>query len=300
MNTFRSARALHVLPLFVILATVLTVPAAAAGGEEATKEFFERREASLRRPDGWLSLVGLHALIQGQPTIGSAGDLKVPARHPAVVGHFVLDAEPLRFVAHPDVEARVGDATITEVAMQPDTSGDPTLVEVGSLLFYVIERNNRAYLRVKDREAELLSSFEGVPRWDYDPALHVQARFVPHEEHDLFVADVLGGGEATTCNGAVEFTIDGRIHRLEPTWKGDERWSFIYGDASNGIDSYGAGRFLYFDAPGDDGRIDLDFNQSYNPPCVFTAYSTCPLPPDANVLPIAIHAGEKMWEGHGE
>lgn len=295
MNTRRT------IPSFFVLFLLLLASAAhATGGPEATREFFENRESRLRRDDGWLSLVGLHALTQGSPTIGSQGDLRVPDRHPAVVGHFELDGEPVRFVAAPDVEARVGDEVVTDVAMQPDSTGDPTVVEIGSLLFYVIERNERYYLRVKDRQAELLSTFDGVPRWDYDPSLHVQARWVPHAEHDLFVADILGGGSPTPCNGAVEFEIDGKTYALEPTWKGDDTWEFIYGDASNGIDSYGAGRFLVFEAPGEDGVIDLDFNQSYNPPCAFTPYSTCPVPPDGNVLPIAIHAGEKMWEGHGK
>jgi len=217
-----------------------------------------------------------------------------------VIGHFVLEADPVRFVAADGVEARVGDEVVTAVDMAPDITGDPTVVEIGSLLFYVIVRNDRLYLRVKDREAELLSTFGGVPRWDYDPEMHVNARWVPHEEHDLFVADILGGGSPTTCKGAVEFEIEGTTYQLEPTSYGDDRWSFIYGDESNGVSSYGAGRFLYFEKPGEDRRIDLDFNQSYNPPCAFTAYSTCPVPPDSNILPIAIHAGEKMWEGHGE
>lgn len=299
MNIHRSSRALRrfvlVLPLVVVFAD-----ATAAGGREETEAFFERRVESLHRTDGWLSLVGLHALRVGTPTIGREGDLRVPDRHPAVVGHFDLDREPVRFVAAEGIDARVGDEIVTEVAMAADSTGDPTVVEVGSLLFYVIERNDRRYLRVKDREADLLSQFEPPARWDYDPSLHVEARWVEHAEHDLFVADVLGGGSATTCQGAVEFEIDGQVHRLEPTSYGDERWSFIYGDETNGDASYGAGRFLYFDAPGEDGVIDLDFNQSYNPPCVFTAYSTCPIPPPSNVLPIPIRAGEKMWEGHEE
>ena len=301
MNHLRSSTAPRVLILLVL--ALAATAAHAEGGREATREFFERREDSLRRDDGWLSLVGLHRLAEGAQSLGSADDaaLRVPERHPAHVGTLERDGRDVVFVAADGVEAAVDGDPVERVALVSDAEGDPTVVASGSLLFHVIERNDTLYLRVKDRRADLLETFDGVSRWDYEPSLHVRARWVRHDEpHVLDVPNVLGGTDGMTCHGEVRFTLDGTEYALEPTWQGDDRWSFMYGDATNGVESYGGGRFLYFDAPGEDGVIDLDFNQSYNPPCAFTAYSTCPMPPEGNVLPVAIRGGEKTWEPRGE
>ncbi len=293
------------IPLSLSIAVVLLAASAPAPGQEPTgraetEAFVERRLSSLTRDDGWLSLVGLFVLNRPQLTLGSdpESDLELPDRHPARVGTLLVGEDGVRFRAASDVEARVDDRAIDALRLESDTEGTPTVVEVGPLLFYVIERNDRPYLRVKDREAPLLRTFDGIERWDYDPAYRVEARWLPHaESHELFVPDVLGGGSGVECRGVLEFELQGTTLRLEPTGYGAERWSFIYGDATNGVASYGGGRFLYFDPPGPDGRTTLDFNQSYNPPCAFTPYSTCPLPPPDNVLDVAVLAGEKTWDG---
>ncbi len=287
---------------FVVPATVAPASAQDTPGHAETETFVERRLSSLTRDDGWLSLIGLFVLNRPELTLGSdaAADLELPARHPDRVGTLFVDEGRVRFDPAVGVDARVDGQPIDAVRLESDTTGSPTVVEVGPLLFYVIERNDRPYLRVKDREAPLLEDFDGIERWNYDPAYRVEAHWMPHEEpHELFVPDVLGGGSGVECRGVLEFELRGHTLRLEPTGYGDEKWAFIYGDASNGVESYGGGRFLYFDPPGPDGRTVLDFNQSYNPPCAFTAYSTCPLPPAGNVLDVAVLAGEKSWnEAH--
>ena len=199
----------------------------------------------------------------------------------------------------PIIEGKIDGEPARSAALASDHDGEPSMVDSGPLQFYVIERNAQLYLRVKDRQAPLLESFEGVERWDYDPALRVQARYVLHDEpHTLHVPDVLGGGESLECDGYFEFELQGRTCTLEATYRGDESWSFIYADETSGDESYGGGRFLYFDPPVGSDRVVLDFNRSYNPPCVFTPYSTCPLPPEGNRLPVAVRGGEKMWSGH--
>lgn len=275
--------------------------APAVDGAQETAEFFEGREANLRRDTGWLSLIGLFRLDEGTQTIGSAADaaLVLPDRHPAVVGTLTVDGDRVSFAFASGVEGTIDGEPARDAVLASDDGGDPSVVDSGSLQFYVIGRNAQLYLRVKDRRAPLLDSFEGVERWDYDPALRVEARYVHHDEpHTLHVPDVLGGGEDLTCDGYFEFDLQGRTCTLEATYRGDDRWSFIYADATSGDESYGGGRFLYFDAPGNSDRVVLDFNQSYNPPCVFTPYSTCPLPPEGNRLPVAVRGGEKMWSGH--
>ena len=275
--------------------------ATAVDGAQETAEFFERREASLRRDTGWLSLIGLFRLDEGQQTLGSAADaaLVLPDRHPAVVGTLTVDGDRVSFDFAPGVEGTIDGRVAPAATLVSDGDGEPTVVESGSLQFFVIERNAQPYLRVKDRRAPLLEDFGGVERWDYDPSLRVEARYVRHgEPHTLHVPDVLGGGEALECDGYFEFELQGRTCSLEATYRGDDSWSFIYADETSGEESYGGGRFLYFDPPAGSDRVVLDFNRSYNPPCVFTPYSTCPLPPEGNRLPVAVRGGEKMWSGH--
>lgn len=306
MNEFRSARA-SALPFVFPFALVLGLlidsspgEAVAAGGPEATRTFFQERRESLTREDGWLSLVGLHRLADGEQSIGSGRDvaLRVPDRHADRLGTLVRDADGVTFLADDGIAATVDGERVERVEMLSDADGAPTTVEIGSLLFYVIERNDDLYLRVKDRQATLLETFDGVERWDYDPSLNVEARWVEHDEpHELHIPNVLGGTDALECRGEVRFEFEGAVHTLQPTWVGEDRLSFMYGDRTNGVESYGGGRFLYVEGPDADGVIELDFNQSYNPPCAFTPYSTCPMPPEGNVLPFAVRAGEKVWSG---
>lgn len=256
-----------------------------------------KRIASLRRPDGWLSLVGLYALPEGRHRLGSGSDqdLSVPARHPAHIGVLEVAAGTVTMVAAPEVDLRHGDQPVTRITMVPDTQEGTTELVVGELLFYVIERDGKPYLRVKDRGAPLLEQFEGIERWPVRTQWRVEGRWVPYASPKLVrVPNILGTVEEVEVQGAVEFELEGHTYRLDPT-SADESLFFVFGDATNGVESYGAGRFLYAALPDESGHVVLDFNRSYNPPCVFTPFATCPLPPEGNELPLEITAGEKMW-----
>ena len=262
-----------------------------------------RRIASLHRPDGWLSLVGLHALPTGTHRLGSGEDqdLIVPASHPPHIGVLQVEtgAENTGFVitlsAAPDVDLRHDGAAVTTIEMQADAGGAPTVLEVGTLSFLVIERDGRPYLRVRDRESSLLQTFEGIERWPVDPKWRVLGRWVPYDSPRVIrVPNIIGTVDEVEVSAAVEFEIGGKSFRLDPI-SADGTLFIVFGDATNGVESYGAGRFLYTDLPDEQGNVVLDFNRSYNPPCVYTPYATCPLPPEGCVLDVEIHAGEKMW-----
>jgi uncharacterized protein (DUF1684 family) len=170
------------------------------------------------------------------------------------------------------------------------------MLELGPLRLCIIERGGRMAVRTWDTESAARRDFAGIDHWPVDPAWHLDARFEP-TGRTLQVPDVLGTVEDETSPGDVVFEVDGATCRLQALPGGDagELW-LVFGDATNGVETYGGGRFLYTSAPDADGRVIVDFNRAYNPPCVFSPYATCPLPWPANRLPIRIEAGERSWD----
>ena len=181
--------------------------------------------------------------------------------------------------------------------LKSDEESEPTLLQHGSLSFYVIKRGERFAVRVKDSDAPARSRFHGLENFP----IAERFRFVAHfEKYDppkrISVPNILGKETSETSPGALVFTHEGRTYRLDPVLEtGTSELFVIFGDATNGHETYGGGRFLYASPPVD-GRTVLDFNKAYNPPCVFSPYATCPLPPAQNRLPISIEAGEKTYE----
>lgn len=275
---------------------------AEAFDEEAYRAQIERWHAqrieNLRRPDGWLSLVGLYAIDDGVWCFGASEDcaLRLESVPTPVICRLIADGNSVRAEAVADL--RVHGQPVTAIALEPDTSGEPTILEHGTLRFYLILRNGRPYLRVKDTASPLREHFEGIERWPVDPRWRIEGRWRAFDEpYALRVPSVLGDVEIFDCPGAVEFEIDGRTTLLMPTSIDEDSMFFVFGDETNGVESYGGGRFLSTERPDEQGRVIMDFNRAYDPPCAFTPYATCPLPPEENQLPVAVTAGEKMY-GH--
>lgn len=264
-------------------------------------QWHQGRVERLQRPTGWLSLVGLHQLSTGNNRIGSADDVSIllPAKAPEHVGDLHVSEGLYRFTARRGAGVTCDDEPVDEIILQHDQMPEPTVLAVGSLRFYVIERGEEAYLRVKDTESELLTEFEGIERWPVDSRWRFEARWEPYDPpKTVYTPDVLGNRNEEACYGAAVFELGGETYRVEPTGDTDSDLFLVFGDETNGMESYGGGRFLYLDPPAD-GRIVVDFNRSYNPPCVFTPFATCPLPRRENRLDLEITAGEKMWgEAH--
>ncbi|MGH9382173.1 MAG: DUF1684 domain-containing protein [Thermoanaerobaculia bacterium] len=261
----------------------------------------EQRDARLRRPDGWLSLAGLFWLSEGDNSVGSmpTSDLVFPAeKAPLELGVLQRQGEAVTFRPAPGAGVTADGKPVTaETPLVPDTAGSPTTLERGSLAFYAVVRGERVGIRLKDRASPLLAEFEGMEYFTVDPEWRLVARFEPYDPpKTLKVPNFIGIVEELPSPGAAILTVDGQEYRLEPTQEGDELF-FVFGDATNGGETYGGGRFLYTDLPGPDGTVILDFNRAYNPPCVFTPYATCPLPTAENKLPIPIRAGERAYEG---
>lgn len=155
-----------------------------------------------------------------------------------------------------------------------------------------------AFILFTAKAQVILKGKVGIERFTVDPAWRLTARFEPADSlHTIPVTNIIGQTTPQRCPGAVVFAWEGKTYRLDALDGGDDLF-IIFSDATSGHETYGGGRFLYAPKPSAEGKVVLDFNKAYNPPCVFTPYATCPLPPSQNQLPIAVHAGEKVYGHH--
>jgi len=258
---------------------------------DSIKEWQEHRNAGLRKPDSWLTLVGLFWLNPGDNTIGAgaSNDFVLPKHSaPEHVGTLHLEGEKVTF-------RKAGQSAPKPLSFDDE---NPDVIEAGSVSFFVIKRGDRFAVRAKDSQSPVLKHFAGLTFFPVNPALHFQARLVP-DGMKIPILNVLGKTDLEESPGVVEFTYQGKVQHLRPIYEGKTLF-FLFKDPTNKDLTYQAGRMLNTPLPVN-GIVDLDFNRSYNPPCTFTPYATCPLPPKENYLPFPVEAGEKRYgKGHVE
>jgi uncharacterized protein (DUF1684 family) len=261
------------------------------------------RDAALRRSTGWLTLVGLSWLHQGENVVGSGPSSDVllpPGRAPEVVGTVGLERGVVTFVPHPGSGVTSeGHPVTASIALKDDAGGRrPTMLRVGPIAFHVIDREGEKAVRVRDTGSPALSTFEGMSYFPIDPSWRVAARFEAFEASiSALLPNVLGRAETYLTPGRLDFGVGGERYRLDAFREaGGDDLFVVFGDATNGLETYGGGRYLHAPLPDANGRVTLDFNMAYNPPCVFTPFATCVLPPPQNRLPLRIEAGEKRYE----
>ncbi|MDQ7086345.1 MAG: DUF1684 domain-containing protein [Acidobacteriota bacterium] len=268
----------------------------------AIESYRAAREARLRAEDGWLSLAGLFWLEPGANTLGTAAgaDVVLPeGTAPARAGTLFVEAGRVLLRAHRDSGLRIAGRLVGEEVLRSDAQGDPTVVRAGRVSFHVIDRKGRLGVRVKDPEAPARRAFTGLEFFPVDPRWKVTGRWIPFDHpREIRVANVIGQVSVTRVSGRVTFDYGGTTYSLMPLVDDPftEELFFVFADSTNGEQTYHAGRFLTAD-PIRDGRVVLDFNRAYNPPCAFTRFATCPLPPGENRLSVAVEAGEKAYHG---
>jgi hypothetical protein len=267
-----------------------TIDTAAHSAE--VQQWQKRRDERLRAEDGWLTLIGLHWLNEGrnvvviakpgapQLEIERAGDKAT--LHPAP--GLTIDGKPV------DAPVELRNDTYEE---------GPTFVQVGSVRFNAIKRGDRLALRVKDAEAATRTQFAGLEYYPIDPRWRVEAKLeMAHPPKKVPITDITGMTSESISPGSLAFEIDGKEYKLDPILEeGSDELFIIFRDGTSRDTTYPAGRYLYAKKPGADGKVIVDFNKAYSPPCIFTPYATCPLPPPQNRLPIRIEAGEKKYAG---
>ncbi|MGH2573937.1 MAG: DUF1684 domain-containing protein [Actinomycetota bacterium] len=259
-----------------------------------------RRLARLTAPDGWLTLVGLEWLQEGANPIGSdpSNLVGLPGgKAPPQLGSIEVSEGKATIEVRPGSGVTHEGRPITRMGLRDDTDGDPTVLRLGTLSFHVINREGALAVRIKDRHSPIRTGFRGIDHYPVDPRWRIEARFDAYDPpKETLVPDVLGRGQTYRLPGAVVFEVEGMTHRLETFLEAGERDLFlVFGDETNGDETYGGGRYLYAAPPDERGIVVVDFNMAYNPPCVFTPYATCALPLPENRLPIRIEAGEKRY-----
>lgn len=266
-----------------------------------------KRAASLQAPEGWLSLVALGWLQEGDNSFGSAEDsrVQISGKIPAHVGLVRLEKGTLRLLPPPEgfpKDLLVDGQPAKEQALFADDADKPSKLAIGTITVIVIHRDDRYALRVKDLQAATRTGFHGLRWYDPNADYRVHARWIPNNPPKVLdIPTVLGTTTHMPAPGVAEFTVDGKVLRLEPVLEDPKSTDlfFIMRDATSKTTTYGAGRFLYTEFPdhglSQPGEIWLDFNRLFNPPCAFTAYATCPLPPPQNRLAVPIPAGEQRY-----
>jgi uncharacterized protein (DUF1684 family) len=205
----------------------------------------------------------------------------------------VTTVEPL-----PGSPVHIGEKNIEAPhKLASDTTGKPDLVTVGAVSFYLIQRADRFGIRLRDLESPMRKDFRGIDSWEIDPKFAVQARFEAYDPpRQIPIANEIGIVDKMWAPGSLHFEWDGQQCSMDALQNSlDEDSLFlIFRDVTSGEETYGSGRFLYTELP-KDGKVLIDFNKAYNPPCAFSPYTTCPLPPLQNELDVAIRAGEKDY-----
>ena len=256
---------------------------------QSIEKWRHERETNLKADDGWLTLTGLFWLDEGANAVGSAkgSTVELPRGFPVRAG--LMERKGASVVWKP--------ASGSPRSLATDKTGKPDVIEIGRLKLHVIERGTKLGIRMKDPESPARRNFTGLRWFPVREDWRIQARFVPYSSprHVRFDAQA-GGKQEFTSPGYVEWEHGGRKLKLTPVTEGNQLF-FIFRDKTAGKTTYPASRFLYSEQP-KNGTVEVDFNKAYNPPCVFTPYATCPLPPPENRLAVPVEAGEMMYAGH--
>lgn len=267
--------------------------------QQEIERWHAQRIARLTAPDGWLSLIGLEWLKPGVNRIGSAADNDIVlAKAPTHLGSIEwADDNSLSIELDLADGVKIDGVAGTRALLRDDSQANPATVAFGTVNFIAVDRGGRKGLRVRDGEAETRTQFAGIERFPVDESWRIVADWLPLDPpFQLATGTVIGTIENYPAPGRAEFDRDGKRFQLYPVLEtpGDTQLFLIFADATSGKETYGAARFLYADMPRD-GKIVLDFNKAYNPPCAFTPYATCPLAPPENRLDLRVTAGELKY-----
>jgi len=248
---------------------------------KALEEWRASRERSLTAPDGFLALTGLSWLAPGENEV------------PGLPGRFRLGKDGVSLEASPEDGYLVNDVRVSRRRLSSDAEKKPDRLVLGTRIAMVIVRGGEFALRVWDTENSARRTFPGLRFYPFDPDLRIDARWEEYPAPRAVVQPSAGGPvQSALSPGRAHFRIEGKELALEPV-RDQDHLLFVFRDSTAPGETYGGGRFLYADPP-IGGRILLDFNRAFSPPCAFTPYATCPLPEPHNVLEVRIAAGERM------
>ncbi len=285
----------------LVIVAALSGYAADPAYQRSIAEYRAQTEAKLKADEGWLTVVGLDWLKEGENRVGSnpSFEVRLPKAAPDRVGTLTLKGGKVRFRPERGVAVTFNGVPAVETELKPDITPQYDKLAAGRIKFFIIQREQRFGVRIKDNNSAARREFSGLKWYPVDESWKVSAKYVPYEKPHKFAFETLAGlKEEAESPGYVTFQRAGKEYRMEPVLDGTDFW-FVMRDQTSGKTTYGASRFLYAPVPKSGitrpGALEIDFNKAENPPCVFTNYATCPLPPPRNRLPLAVTAGEMMY-----
>lgn len=254
------------------------------------------RVERLKAPDGFLNLIGLYWLENGSSRIGSDADndIVVPLPAAGLIGVFEVTEEGILFTAAEGAEVNNEGQPVSVLLMNDDTTDEPVTLTHQSFAWSIIKRDERFAVRLRDYNHPALAAFAPLEYYPIEPAMRVSGKLRPFAEPKVLNVNttIIGLGFHPTSPGTVAFSLGETTYELEAYDAGDALF-FVFGDETSGRETYPAGRFLYAEAPDENGETVIDFNYAYNPPCAFNAFATCPVASPRNRLKTRIEAGEK-------
>jgi uncharacterized protein (DUF1684 family) len=266
----------------------------------SVEEWQHDRLEGLKDRNGWLNLAGIYWLKEGIQTFGSdsANDIVFPAKAPAFIGSLTLKDSLVHLVVQDDVELFYENEAVKELELSPDASGNPSYITHGDFAWYIMKRHKSLAIRLRDYKNEAIGALDHIPSYPINPEYVVEARLILFDEVKTITVPTpfQDYTQNYNCPGELHFRLKGKKMTLLPFSSGDE-YFIIISDETSGLESYGGGRFMYA-SPDTEGRIILDFNRAYNPPCAVTPFAACPMPPRENHMPLKVEAGEKTIKGH--
>ena len=289
--------------VLILIIISLEIAGQAANLDAAYQNEYKKWQSDLNNDlrSNWLTLVGLFWLKDGTNRVGGDQKDEIPLPENKVapqIGVIEFHNGKAVFTAAAGAKVTADGKPVNTIALQPDITGKPTTLVIGDIRFLMIQRGQKFGIRVRDANSDALKQFKGPEFYPLNGDYVVTANFIADDKpHKVKIPSVIGEDQQIDSMGYVEFTLNGQKLRLHALSEGDGELFFIIKDQTAGHGTYPAGRFLYTPMP-KDGKVVMDFNRAHNPPCAWTAYATCPLPPKENYMAVKVEAGEKYERYH--
>jgi len=271
---------------------------------KAEMEWRAQRDRRMREPTSWLTIAGLFWLEEGENSFGTSSSNKIvlpQGSAPSDAGKFVFTEGKVEVIANEGTILKVNGQEVKDMVIKGDDAGKPDVVELGDLRMWVIKRGNRYAIRLRDLNAAPFKNYKGLEFFPPKKEYKIVADFIPYSPaKKISVATIIGTVEEMESPGYVKFRFKGKEYTLDAFSgnKDNTMLFFVFSDETSGEETYGGGRFMV-SAVLEGGKVDLNFNRAYNPPCAYTPYATCPLPPKQNRLKFRVEAGEKKYPYSG-
>lgn len=265
-------------------------------------QWHSNRVKNLKSETGWLTVAGLYWLGEGENSVGSSKENKIhfpKGKADETIGVFTLKNEVVSLRIFDGVKVKCNDTIFSSGVIYKEGIEEQSIVlSHKNLRWFIIKRGAKYGVRLRDLESDARKYFTAIECFPVDEKWRLTATYeAPQTIKTIPIHDVIGQTTETPFGGSVHFEVNGKKYQLDATLEEDNLF-IVFADETSGITTYGGGRFLYAKKPQSGNQLILDFNKAYNPPCAFTDFATCPLPPDQNKLGLEITAGEKKYEKH--